>query len=92
MAEKLFYYLLVLTLAGGRPVFTDRDWRFLFAHPHEKVFTARLRLRFAMLWLVVVLIGLSIVFYVMSLGLGWSVAEVLLGIAGILLIAPKWLG
>jgi hypothetical protein len=31
----------------GRPVFTDRDWRFLFGHPPEKVFTARLWLRFA---------------------------------------------
>jgi hypothetical protein len=30
----------------GQPVFTDRDWRFLFGHPREKVFTGRLWLRF----------------------------------------------
>jgi hypothetical protein len=72
-------------------VFTDRDWRFLFGHPREKVFTARLWLRFAVLWLTVVLVGLSIVFYVMPLGLGWSSAAVLVAIAGIFVIAPKWM-
>jgi hypothetical protein len=36
----------------GQPVFTDRDCRFLFGHPREKVFTAPLWLRFATLWLV----------------------------------------
>jgi hypothetical protein len=40
----------------GQPVFTDRDWRFLFGHPREKVFTTRLWLRFAVLWLTVVLV------------------------------------
>jgi hypothetical protein len=29
----------------GQPVLTDRDWPFLFGHPREKVFTARLWLR-----------------------------------------------
>ena len=75
----------------GQPVFTDRDWRFLFGDPREKVFSVRLWLRFAALWLTVVLIGVGIVFYVMPLGLGWSIATVLLGIVSILVITPKWM-
>jgi hypothetical protein len=45
----------------GQTVFTDRDWRFLFGHARQEVFTARLWLRFAVLWLAVVLVGLGIV-------------------------------
>jgi hypothetical protein len=54
----------------GQPVFSDRDWRFLFGHAREKVFTARLWLRFAALWLTVVLVGLGIVFYVIAASSG----------------------
>jgi hypothetical protein len=28
-------------LVSGRPVFTDRDWRFLFGQPWEKVLTLK---------------------------------------------------
>jgi hypothetical protein len=35
----------------GHAGFTDRDWRFLFGHPGDKVLSARLCLRFAALWL-----------------------------------------
>ena len=41
----------------GRPIFTERDWLFLFGHPREKVFSLHLWLRFAVLWVAVVLIG-----------------------------------
>jgi hypothetical protein len=41
----------------GRPVFTQRDWLFLFGHPQEKVLSLHLWLRFAALWFAVVLIG-----------------------------------
>jgi hypothetical protein len=75
----------------GQPVFTDRDWRFLFGHPREKIFTARLWFRFAALWLAVVLIGVVISFYVLPYGLWWSAGAVGLTIVGILLIVPKWM-
>jgi hypothetical protein len=74
-----------------RTVFTDRDWRFLFGHPREEVLTARLIIRFAALWLTVVLVGLGIVFYVMPYGLGWSAGAMLLAIVSIALITPKWM-
>src|SRR5262245_51615706 len=34
----------------GRPVFTERDWLFLFGHPREKVLSLHLWLRFGVLW------------------------------------------
>jgi hypothetical protein len=41
----------------GRPAFTDKDWLFLFGHAPEKVFLLHLWLRFAVIWIAVVLIG-----------------------------------
>jgi hypothetical protein len=41
----------------GRPAFTERDWLFLFGHPREKVLSLHLWLKFAVLWVAVVLIG-----------------------------------
>src|SRR5215468_10984537 len=41
----------------GRPVFTERDWLFLFGHPREKVLSLHLWLRFAVLWVAVVLVA-----------------------------------
>jgi len=41
----------------GRPVFTERDWLFLFGNPREKVLSLHMWLRFAVLWVAVVLIG-----------------------------------
>ena len=58
--------LLILVVIGlvmlvrwfqGRPVFTDRDWRFLFGQPREKVFSLKLWVRFAALWFAVVVVG-----------------------------------
>src|SRR5262249_28116549 len=40
-----------------RAVFTEKDWLFLFGHPREKVLSLHLWLRFAMLWVAVVLVG-----------------------------------
>ena len=43
------------------------------------------------LFLLVVLLGLGICFYVLPYGLGWFAGAVLLTIAGILLVVPRWL-
>jgi hypothetical protein len=50
--------LVILTRRiRGRPVFTERDWLFLFGHPQEKVLSLHLWLRFAALSFAVVVIG-----------------------------------
>ena len=74
-----------------QPVFTERDWLFLFGQSRKEVFSLHLLLRFAALWFAVVVIGLAIAFYVLPYGLGWLAVAVLFTIAGVLLIVPKWL-
>src|SRR5215475_8549046 len=50
--------LLMLTRwVRGRPVFTEKDWLFLFGHPREKVLSLHQWLRFAVLWVAVVLVA-----------------------------------
>ena len=84
--------ILVLTRwFQGRPVFTDRDWRFLLGHSPAKIFTARLWLRFAELWLAVVLVGVGVSFYVLPYGLARFFGTVLLAVVAVLFITPKWL-
>src|SRR5262249_39761944 len=39
----------------GRAVFTESDWLFLFGHPREKVLSLHMWLRFAVLWVAVLL-------------------------------------
>jgi hypothetical protein len=75
----------------GRPVFTDRDWRFLFGRPREKVFSLRLWLRFVTLWFGVAVIGFAVSFYLLPYGLTWFTVALLLLIGGIFFITPKWL-
>src|SRR5262252_10125111 len=49
--------VLLVRWIRGRPVFTERDWLFLFGHPREKVLSLHLWLRFAVLWVAVVLVA-----------------------------------
>lgn len=49
----------------------------------------KLWLRFATLWLAVLIVGFAVSFYVLPYGLIWFVGALLLLIMGIFLIAPK---
>jgi len=82
--------LMLARRLRGQPVFTERDWLFLFGYSCNEVFSLCLWLRFAALLLAMVIIGLAISFYILPFGLGWSVSAVLLAIAGILLFVPRW--
>ena len=53
----------------GRPVFTEKDWLFLFGYPQKKVLSLHMWLRFAMLWFAVVLIGFVEGYVLLSFGL-----------------------
>ena len=61
----------------GQPVFTERDWLFLFGHSRKELFSLRLVPRSAALWLLVVIVGLGISFYVFPYGLEWFAGAVL---------------
>ena len=60
-----------------QPAFTERDWLFLFGHSRKELFSLRLVLRFAALWLLVIIVGLGISFYVFPYGLEWFAGAVL---------------
>ena len=74
-----------------QPAFTERDWLFLFGHSRKKVFSPRLLLRFTAMLVLVMIVGLGVSFYVLPYGLGWFVGAVVITIASLLFVAPKWL-
>ena len=50
--------LVILTRwTRSLPLFTDRDWRFLFGQPREKVFSLKLWVSFAALWFAVTVVA-----------------------------------
>ena len=83
--------VMLVRWVRGRPVFTDRDWLFLFGHSRKEVFSLRLLLRFVALWLAVVIIGFAISFYVLPYGIGWFAGAVVVAITGILPVVPRCL-
>src|SRR5438093_4143229 len=83
--------VMLLRWFRGQPVFTERDWLFLFGHPCKEVFSLRLLVRFSALLFVVILVGLGVCFYILPYGIGCFAGAVILTIAGILLVVPKWL-
>ena len=75
----------------GKPVFTDRDWLFLFGHPREKVLSLHLWLRFAVLWVAVVLIGFVEGYVLLPFGLVAFLGAIILTAFVVWRVAPKWL-
>jgi hypothetical protein len=74
-----------------RPAFTERDWLFLFGHPREKVFSLHLWLRFAVLWVAVMLIGFVEGYILLPFGLAAFLGAVFLTAFVVWRVAPKWL-
>jgi hypothetical protein len=84
--------LVILTRWIRRlPLFTDRDWLFLLGRPREKVLSLHLWLRFATLWLAVVLIGFVEGYVLMPFGLASFLGAVFLTALLVWRVAPKWL-
>ena len=75
----------------GRPVFTERDWLFLFGHPREKVLSLHLWLRFAVLWVAVVLIAFVEGYVLIPFGLAAFLGSLFLTILVVYRVAPKCL-
>ena len=75
----------------GRPIFTERDWLFLFGDPREKVLSLHLWLRFAALWVAVVLIGFVEGYVLLPLGLAAFLGSVFLTALVVWRVVPKCL-
>jgi len=84
--------VMLVRWVRSRPIFTDGDWLFLFGHPREKVLSLHLSMRFAVLWVAVVFIGLIEGFVLLPLGLAAFLGALFLTALIVLRVAPKWLG
>ena len=84
-------FVMLVRWIRRRPVFTERDWLFLFGHPRDKVLSLHIWLRFAVLWVAVVLIGFVEGYVLIPLGLATFLGSVFLTAFVIWRVAPKWL-
>src|SRR5438128_3108343 len=84
-------FVMLVRRLRGKPVFTERDWLFLFGHSRKEVFSPRLLLRLSALLLASAVVGVTIIFYVLPHGVGWFAGATLLAVASILLTVPRWL-
>jgi hypothetical protein len=75
----------------GKPVFTEKDWLFLFGHRREKVLSLHQWLRFAALWVAVVFIGFVEGYVLLPFGLVAFLGAIFLTAFVICRVAPKWL-
>jgi hypothetical protein len=75
----------------GWPIFTERDWLFLFGHTRDKVLSLHLWLRFAILWVAVVLIGFIEGYVFLPFGLAAFFGAIFLTAFVVWRVAPKWL-
>jgi hypothetical protein len=84
---------LVMLVRGirGQPVFTEKDWLFLFGQTREKVLSLHLWLRFAVLWVAVVVIGFVEGYVLLPFGLAAFLGSVFLTAFVVWRVAPKWL-
>jgi hypothetical protein len=83
--------VMLVRWVRGRPVFTDKDWLFLFGHAREKVLSLHLWLRFAVLWLAVVLIAFVEGYVLLPFGLAAFLSAILLTAFVVWRVAPNWL-
>jgi hypothetical protein len=74
-----------------RPLFTERDWLFLFGQTRERVFSVPFWLRFAALWLTVVIIGFVEAYVLFPFGLAAFLCSAFLTASVVWRVAPKWL-
>jgi hypothetical protein len=75
----------------GKPVFTEKDWLFLFGHRREKVLSLHLWLRFAALWVAVVFVGFVEGYVLLPFGLAAFLGAVFLTVFVVWRVTPKWL-
>jgi hypothetical protein len=72
-----------------RLAFNERDWFALCGHTRQEVFSARLLLRFGVLWLCVVAAAYVFGLWIVPLGATWLLASLIpIGIAVVL--ATRW--
>src|SRR5262249_816901 len=75
----------------GRAVFTESDWLFLFGHPRVKVLSVHVWLRFAVLWVAVVLVAFVEGYVLIPFGLAAFLGALFLTALAVWHVVPMWL-
>jgi hypothetical protein len=85
--------VLVILTRGirGRPLFTQRDWLFLFGQTREGVLSVHFWLRFAALWFTLVIMGFVEAYVLFPFGLAAFLGFAFLTASVVWRVAPKWL-
>lgn len=83
--------VLLIRALTGKPRFTDKDWLALYGHTREEIFSWRLLLRFAMLLLTVIAVGLAVGRWIAPFGLWWLVGALVPLCVGAMLVTRWWM-
>jgi hypothetical protein len=84
--------LVILTRwIRGLPLFTERDWLFLFGQTRERVLSFHFWLKFAVLSFIVLLIGFGEGYLLLPVGLAAFFGAIFLTAFLVWRVAPKWL-
>ncbi|MEX0804136.1 MAG: hypothetical protein WD688_12595 [Candidatus Binatia bacterium] len=83
--------LLLIRALTGKPAFTEKDWLALCGHSRQEVFSRRILLRFAALWLIVVAAGLAIGQWIAPFGLWWLVGALASAAVAVVLVTRWWM-
>ena len=84
--------LVILTRwVRGRPLFTERDWLFLFGQTRERVLSFHFWIKFAVFLFIVMLIGFGEGYVLLSVGVAAFFVAIFLTAFVVWRIAPKWL-
>ena len=83
--------VILMRWIRGRPLFTERDWLFLFGQTRERVFSVHFWIRFGALWVTLVLIGFVEGYVLLPFGIAAFLGSVFLTGSVVWRIAPKWL-
>lgn len=83
--------VILMRWIRGRPLFTERDWLFLFGQKRERVFSLHFWLRYAVLCFTFVLVGLVEGYLLLPANLTAFLGSAFLTASGVWHVAPKWL-
>jgi hypothetical protein len=86
-----FVLLLLRRRVGGKPVFTQADWRFLFGHSREKVLSGEFWLKILIAMFIALSLGVIIAVFVLPYGNAPAVVALLATVAALVLFVPKFL-
>ena len=104
LGELVFWYATVLVVlllalavlvvrrkAGGKPVFTQADWRFLFGSSKEKVLTGEFWLKVFLATFIALSLGVIIAVFVLPYGNAPAVVGLFVTVVALVVLVPKLL-